>query len=81
MPDGAEALADVILNFLVGGDPNSGVILVTDDVALHGVGGPELPHALKASYYYVDVGLHRQIVGIDERGNAGVGTGDGEVSS
>ena len=80
MLDSADALADVILDFLVGGDSLSGVTLVTDDVALHGFGGPELPYALKDSYYYVDVGLHCQIVGIDERGNAGVGTGDGEVS-
>lgn len=79
MPDGVEVLADVILDLLVGGDFFARVILVADDEALHRFGGVELPYALEARYHDVNVGLLRQVVGVDERGNAGVGAGDGEV--
>ena len=79
MPDGVEVLADVILDLLVGGDFLAGIILVADNEALHGFGGVELPYALEARYHDVDVGLLRQVVGFNERGNAGVGAGDGEI--
>ena len=81
MPDGVEVLADVILNLLVRDHFFAGVVLVADDEALHGSGGVELANALEARDHDVDVGSFGQVVGVDERWNADIGGGDGDVPS
>lgn len=76
MKDAAEALADDLEDFIVGGHIRPRKVLLANEDRFHRLGRKQLPNAFVSCDGYCHVGGMCEPVGVDDRGVRGVGRGD-----